>query len=341
MLVFLYAAACFPRLDPSDPGETAPLADDTGTVPLVESRCGDGEDDDGDGDIDCDDADCIGARMCEEDTDTEPDPESDCDDGDDDDGDGDIDCDDIDCVGDAACDGPTACWDEDVGDDLGASIASGTAAGNDGDASCGGGSTADSFVAWTAPATDTYVFDTLGSTADTLLWVAADECDGAELGCNGDTFGTASQVTVSLTRGDVVVVGVEAAGAWVLNAWQGDCPQYSIGSELGVQGSTTAATTNLTSSVCTSDPEAAVTVRWIAPSSGTWTFSTDGSDFDTILALYEETCDGAEIACNDDASDTYGPSEVSVYLAAGDVVAVGVGGYEGATGEYLLTISEG
>ncbi|MDP2305649.1 MAG: hypothetical protein Q8P18_06450 [Pseudomonadota bacterium] len=346
MLVLLLATACFPRLSPSAGEETDSPADDSGAL-LVETRCGDDADDDGDGDIDCDDADCIDARVCEdadtdtdtEDTDTLPDQEADCSDGRDDDDDGDVDCDDRDCVGDSACTEPDECWDTDIYDDLGPSVASGTAAGNDGNGSCGGGSTADTFVAWTAPATDTYMFDTVGSAADTTLWVTSDTCDGTELACDDDTFGTDSQVSVALTRGDTVVVGVEAAGSWVLNAWQGDCPQYSIGSELAVSGTTTSSMPSLTSSICTTDPLSAATLRWIAPSAGVWTFSTADSAYDTVLALYEETCDGAEIDCNDDTGDT--TSEISTYLSAGEVVAIAVGGYEGAAGEYLLTISAG
>ncbi len=347
MLVLLFAA-CFPRLDPSE-ADSGPVPDDTGPV-LVETRCGDGEDDDGDGDIDCDDADCIGARTCEEDeddTDTDsdstPDEETDCEDGDDEDEDGDTDCDDSDCDGDDACEEPAACWDEDADDALGAAIAEGTASGNDGNASCGGASTADTFVTWTAPATDTFVFDTVGSVADTTLWVAEETCDGAELACDTDTFGTDSQVTLSLSRGDRVVVGIEAAGAWTLSAWQGDCPAYTIGDALAVTGSTTVSTTDLTSGVCTSDPESVVTLRWITPSSDTWTFSTDGSDFDTILALYEDTCDGDEIDCNDDITggEVGGPSEISTWLSAGDVVTIAVGGYGGDTGAYVLDISNG
>lgn len=347
MLVLLLATACFPRLDPPAVDETDSHADDTGAA-LVETQCADDEDDDGDGDIDCEDADCIGARACEEDTDTDTDDpdttpaqEADCDDDRDNDDDGDVDCDDGDCAGDSACAEPEECWDIDLEDELGAYIASGTAAGNNGDGSCGGGSTADTFLQWTAPATDTFMFDTVGSTADTTLWVRTKTCDGTELACDTDTFGTASQLSVSLTRGDTVVVGVEASGSWVLSAWQGECPEYSIGSELAVTGATTSSMPTLASTICTPDPTYAATLRWIAPSSGTWNFSTAGSDFDTILALYEETCEGAEIGCHDDVSTSVdNTSELSTYLAAGEVVAIAVGGYDGDTGEYLLTIAK-
>lgn len=337
----LLLLACFPRVDTDD------LAD----IPAAEAACGDGVDEDQDGVTDCGDPDCASAPLCGNDTGTPdsgdtggdtqdtapPGPETDCDDGRDDDGDGKVDCDDTDCDGASAC--VVECWDDDLGEALGASVASGAGSGDDGEGSCGGSNSVDTFFAWTAPASDTFVFDTVGSTADTTLWIAADTCDGAELACDTDTFGTSSQAEVTLSAGDTVVIGVEGSGSWVLNAWQGACPNYSIGSEDGVQG-TTASATGFFETSC-GDIESALSFRWIAPSRGTWTFSTQGSDFDTFLAVLADGCEGAELDCNDDAGQSYGPSEVSVALEAGDVVAVVLGGWGGDNGDYLLTIGPG
>ena len=154
--------------------------------------------------------------------------------------------------------------------------------------------------------------------------------------CALPIFGDASQVSVTVGSGDVVVVGVEAAGAWTLSAWEGDCPEYSIGQETGVVGSTSAAEETYTSE-CGS-VQAAITLRWVAPSSGTWTFSTSGSSFDTILSLRENTCDGAEISCDDDVSTSELTSEVTTSVSAGDVVTIVIGGYEGDSGAYELAI---
>lgn len=335
-MLALLLLACFPRIEPSGSSDR-PDEDDSADPALVETRCGDGEDDDGDGDVDCDDADCVDARPCEEDTDTTPDEETDCNDGEDEDGDGDTDCDDSDCAGASACDEPDECWDDDADDTLGFEIATGTTAGNDGSASCGGSSSADSFVRWEAPETATYVFDTVGSEADTTLWVASETCDGEELACNEDTLAPASQVAVDLEEGEVVVVGIEASGAWVLSAWEGECPAYSIGEILAVTGSTAAFTEDYDGSCETAG--SAITLRWVAPSSGTWTFSTDGSDFDTVLVLFDGSCEGEQLGCNDDSVSTVRTSEVSVDLTAGDVVAIALGGYNGDQGTYALAIT--
>ena len=62
---------------------------------------------------------------------------------------------------------------------------------------------------FTAPADDTYTFDTNGSTFNTVLSVREATCGGAELDCNDDTVGQDSQVSVPLTAGQTVIVVVE------------------------------------------------------------------------------------------------------------------------------------
>ena len=54
--------------------------------------------------------------------------------------------------------------------------------------------------------------------------------------------------------------------------------------------------------------------------------------------MFDGACDGDELACNDDSGTEPGPSETSAYVAAGDDVVIVLGGYEGATGTYYLTI---
>jgi hypothetical protein len=265
------------------------------------------------------------------DTDTTPDEETDCDDGRDDDRDGDTDCDDSDCA-----DLCAECWDAEADDGLGYAVATGTGTGSDAEGSCGAAGIADSLIHWTAPSSGTFTFDTVGSEADTVMWVLADSCDGDELICDDDTFGSASQVGVTLSSGDEVIVGIDAAGAWVFSAWEGTCPEYSIGQELAVVGST-GSTGDTFSSECGS-LKSSISLRWVAPSTGTWTFSTSGSDFDTILSLREADCTGTELTCDDDVGSSDLTSVATATLTEGDVVAIVIGGYEGAAGDYELSI---
>ncbi|MBX3272298.1 MAG: hypothetical protein KF729_18710 [Sandaracinaceae bacterium] len=67
---------------------------------------------------------------------------------------------------------------------------------------------------------------------------------------------------------------------------------------------------------------------WAAPADGTYVFDTNGSGFDTVLAL-SDTCGGTELACNDDASGTPDigfRSRLSLAMTSGQMVIVHVKG---------------
>ncbi len=74
---------------------------------------------------------------------------------------------------------------------------------------------ADVSFSWSAPVDGTYLFDTLGSDFDTVLYLQT-SCDGRELGCNDDfdeEGNTFSLVEVLLEESSPVVVVVDAASA--------------------------------------------------------------------------------------------------------------------------------
>ncbi|MDP7030560.1 MAG: proprotein convertase P-domain-containing protein [Phycisphaerales bacterium] len=82
--------------------------------------------------------------------------------------------------------------------------------------------------------------------------------------------------------------------------------------------------------------------RYTACGDGGLTVSTcDAADYDTDLVLYETSCQGSMLACNDDASGCSGyTSEVSVNVTEGEVVIIRVGGWnEGDQGTGTLTIA--
>jgi len=73
-----------------------------------------------------------------------------------------------------------------------------------------------------------------------------------------------------------------------------------------------------------------------------WRFSTEGSDYDTVLALRGGACDGDEIACGDDTevgTTDYTYSTVTASVREGDVVFIGIGGYDGDSGDWVLDIA--
>jgi len=194
-----------------DVGDYVLSINPTPTVTDEVGACDDGTDNDRDGAADCLDADCFGYTVCLEI----------CDDTADNDGDGDVDCMDSDCFTDPACETCPA----ETASGTGAMVASGDTTGGTGNRlpSCGGSGN-DTTVAFTAPTTGSYTFDTMGSSFDTTLSVLIGGCvDGVEIACNNDdtVLSPQSSVTVDLAMGDEVIVVIDgfggAEGTWQLN----------------------------------------------------------------------------------------------------------------------------
>ena len=79
---------------------------------------------------------------------------------------------------------------------------------------------------------------------------------------------------------------------------------------------------------------------WLAPASGTWTFDTFGSDFDTLLAVYTGgSIQALElVAANDDAPDRPGnSSKVAFAAVAGTTYHLAIDGYGGLQGLFDLS----
>jgi hypothetical protein len=180
--------------------------------------CDNMRDDDCDGRSDCSDPECALSPSC-----CVPSPEV-CDNMRDDDCDGRSDCSDADCAAAPIC---VPCPDADLGSRLGLRVAAGTTSGapNRFAPSCAMSRAGDRAFTWTAPVTSDFLFDTFGSTFDTVLAVRAG-CTGPELpgACNDDVpaLGTLrSRVRLTLTAGTRVLVVVDgkgtASGSFVLN----------------------------------------------------------------------------------------------------------------------------
>ena len=73
--------------------------------------------------------------------------------------------------------------------------------------------------------------------------------------------------------------------------------------------------------------------EWSAPSDGLYTITTYDSNFDTVLYVLD-SCNGAELSCNDDYTDLHAGTQVS--LLEGDTIIIGVGSFAGrATNETI------
>ena len=83
---------------------------------------------------------------------------------------------------------------------------------------------------------------------------------------------------------------------------------------------------------------ASVWFSWNVPTAGTWEISTEGSTFDTLLAVYagDSLESLAEIASNDDAGGGSTTSRVIVDADAGSSFRIAIDGFNGAQGDYRI-----
>ncbi|WP_437290010.1 MXAN_6577-like cysteine-rich protein [Sorangium sp. So ce406] len=214
---------------------------------------------------------------------------------------------------------------------------------------CGGGAGGEATYRFTAPAEGYYVFDTAGSTIETVLSVREDGCGGPELACASD--GARSRTIVWLEAEQTVVLSVDSngdEGEYMLNAGQfdgsGTCeapielasvvPQTATG--------TTRGSLEERGASCGGSSAPEVLYSFTAPEAGTYTIDTHDSEYDTVLAVFHDDCSGDELACSDDAppEGDWFPvtSELTVSLDAGQTILIQVDGYDRSSGSYALNI---
>jgi len=116
-----------------------------------------------------------------------------------------------------------------------------------------------------------------------------------------------------------------------------------LGNRLGrvTSGSTTGRPSSMTP-VCGTATASDIALRWTAPADGTYTFDTVGSGYDTVLDILSG-CSGTSLGCNDDfngSANNYA-SAVTVVLSVGQSIIVLVDGFSGASGNFVINVSEG
>lgn len=244
-----------------------------------------------------------------------------------------------------------SCTEQDIGSTQGVAAGSGSTVGEDDSLAigCGDGGGADRVIAFTAPSTGDYVFDTDGSSFDTTLAVF-DSCDeDSELACDDDSgSGATSTLSVTLLSGQSVVVVVDGygddTGNWLLNinAVSNDCDEEDIMSTVGASvttGTTVGDDEDFDLSCGGAAGSVDHVIRFSSPATDSFTFDTVGSDFDTVLAALD-TCDAdSSLACNDDTVGTM--SEVTVDLVQGQEIFLVISGYDGETGSFVLNVAQG
>jgi hypothetical protein len=290
----------------------------------AEFACDDGTDNDGDGLVDCDDVDdCGSLQACNE---------SSCTDGIDNDENGFVDCDDELCFAEAVCfesdctdgldndesadgitgngagDGLIDCDDDDCAEDPACFeyvCNDGIDDDNDGFTDCDDDDCSDDFSC-----TENICDDGFDDDADGLVDCADSDCAG-DLYCFDYCIGS----DIGSVTGPAVASGV--------NAGLGDSLSPSCSAGAGGGGEEDV-------------------LSWTAPASGTYTFSTEGSDYDTVLYIMED-CVGEELECNDDEDFSLGLYHSVIedfFVTEGESIAIVVDAYESTeNGTYSLDIT--
>ena len=206
---------------------------------------------------------------------------------------------------------------------------------------------------WSTDQSGTVVIDTKGSAIDTLLAVyQGDAVDVLTTVASNDDIGTTdtdSLVTINILPGRVyyiVVDGKDAAKGNIklnLNFLTNDnfADAYSVSA---LTGSYTR--NNIGASKEIGEPDhagvsggASIWWAWTPTVSGEVTFDTDGSAFDTLLAVYTGTAVDllTEVVSSDDDPAISPQSSVTFDAVAGTTYYIAVDGKDGDTGTYTLS----
>ena len=192
---------------------------------------------------------------------------------------------------------------------------------------------------WTSPAAGQYFFDTVGSGFDTVLYAATSlSCDGSgpvpDGACSDDFDGNESLVSVDVAAGQDVFIVVDSynssGGDYLLSVHgAGQCPLVSLGSELGRPLFNSPEFIRLVHALEPGGLDecggraVGFTLAWQAPAAGAYVFDTQGSTFDTMLAV-REACDGPALGC-DDSRVNGGTARVVSTLELGQQVVIEFG----------------
>lgn len=206
---------------------------------------------------------------------------------------------------------------------------------------------------WTAPSSGPVAFETFGSTFDTLLGVYTGDTLGGltEVAGNDDFDGLTSLVSFFAVGGTTYRIAVDGfngtAGNVVLNWTLGLGNNHFANCQVvnGNAGSV-GGNNNATATKEAGEPNHAGNIGgrslwycWTPPASGSATIDTIDSDFDTVLAVYTGSSLQALtlIASNDDISPTEARSGVSFNALAGVTYRIAVDGFNGASGNVVIT----
>ena len=210
--------------------------------------------------------------------------------------------------------------------------------------SCGTASATEALFSWRAPATDYYVFDTIGSEFDTVI-ALKNECDGAELACNNNlsTDATASELVQKIMLGRNLIVAVEGfagdQGSGQLNIARVACPDSDLEDQVFPVTLSTSGAGDDNSTSCGGAGQSDRAFHWVVPSDGLYAFKVVAAGYRAVISVLDgPRCKDTELGCS--KSSLLGArAEVVRRLVAGQQVSLYVDGVDGA-GAFEIDVSE-
>ena len=229
-----------------------------------------------------------------------------------------------------------------------------------GETRTGSGGESSAWWTWTAPASGRIMFNTDGSDFDAVLSVYTGNLVRALVDIDTVSSGLSDWVLFDAVLGTTYQIAVDGfegeSGAIVLN-WKsvGVPPPVcvindALTSAVVIRGGTgTRSGSNIGCTRETGEPNHAngdgvrsAWWTWTAPASGSVTFKTEGSSFDTVLAVYTGNSMGALVLiASDDDSGAGGTSLVRFTATAGTAYQIAVDGWNGSSGSIALNWGQG
>lgn len=227
-----------------------------------------------------------------------------------------------------------ACTSSELSPELGTTTINTESQNNELTLSCGAGEAGDLQFAWQAPITDYYVFDTQGSSFDTVI-ALFDQCDGTELACNNNSGeDSSSKLVRKFERDEEIVVAVDGnlgdQGAGQLNVTRVSCPDADLeGQPLPAELSTVGFGDEFSNS-CGGATFEDRAYHWVAPSDGLFAFEATAAGFSPIISvLGGPECSDTELGCGK-AQSAGRHAEVARRLQEGEQISLYLDGVDGA-----------
>lgn len=209
---------------------------------------------------------------------------------------------------------------------------------------CGGHLAGEKVYRYVAPRAGLYTFQVTGFDFDPVLYLRYGDCGGPDKFCDDDAgYDPNPRLEgVYLEPGAEIFIFVDgfgrSEGRFSLRILGPGMCAIEAPTLIDSVAGTTVGAEDGRSSACGSSYAPDRTYQFRAPTFGSYTFSTHGSSFDTVLSAWLP-CGNLRIGCNDDLAADDPASSLTVTLATGQIALVTVDGYGQAAGDFRLAVT--